>query len=163
MRLDQPLADAQAQAQPVLLAADERLEQALPDGGGDAWAGVAHAQLDRARCRGRRSTSTRTVPPCGRASRAFSSRLTTTCWTCSASISRSNGAGGRSAPEGDLLPPRPAFDQRQGPADDRDQVGRAPLRARRPREVEERLDALLHAADLVLDDGQVGGGQAGRA
>src|SRR6266446_1161651 len=60
-----------------------------------------------------------------------------------------------------LLPPGGCFHQRQRPAKDRDEVGLAALRARRAREVNEELDALLHAADLMFDDAQVFRRQAG--
>ena len=55
---------------------------------------------------------------------------------------------------------RPAVDQGDGAADDRQQVGAAAFGAGRTREVEEHLDARFHTADLVLDDAEILGRQA---
>ena len=86
------------------------------------WTTTAFVSCDGGR------TSSRTVPPCGNASRALSSRFTSTCWIWLPSMFSSTRAVRQLGQTFHFLPAGTALDQRQGAAHHRQQVGAAAVR-----------------------------------
>ena len=150
MFLNDAVRDRHAQAGSLAVAAarEERFEEVLEHFGSHAAAVVGDAPARPGR-RGA-STSTRTVPPGSRLSRALVSRLSTTCLiSCELTRAITGSAAANSTCFSRYLPSVP--DHLDHAVHEFAQVGRMPFHVAQAGEVEQLLGDSLAAERLVLD------------
>src|ERR1043165_8995528 len=152
------LGHRQPQPHPGLLAAHEGLEHLGEDVRGDPRAGVADVDFDMA-VPGRAEVDFHGAPA-GHGIKGVQHQVEQELLQLVLVRLRLDRIVGLEQAEVHLLLLRPARDDREHPVHDIRKVQPSAVRLRRPGEVEERLKGSLHAADLVLDHGQVLGRQA---